>query len=186
MIIIGALSDSGSRGAEKLLQKKFTACGKKAITAENRKIGSEQIKYLSDAGVEYLIMTMDKEKIIPVYLDILILKDCRSITNELIKCMASDTRLIYNIDDTRKLVFAHPNAISYGMSYMAEATASSIDSSGDGISLVYCLQRPVMTLCGDIICQGERKITLPGIKPDIDEIIAAVTCSEICGMYKEN
>lgn len=182
MVVIGVLSRCSAGREERLIRDIFSAGGKKAVIAENERICGEQITYLADAGVEYLILTLRKDKIKPVYLDVLILESCSDITSELIKCVAKDTRLIYNIDSEQSVAFVHPNAISYGMSYRAEATASSIDNTCDGISFVYCLQRPVQTLLGEIIYAGEKKVELPFIKPDIDEVIAAVTCSAVCGV----
>ena len=182
MILIGVMSGGNSRGEEKLLKGLLSSCGKKTVAVQNNKLDCDKIKNLGDAGVDFLIMTLNKENIVPVYLDILILKSCTDITKGLIKCVAADTRLIYNIDTGGIPAFVHPNAIRDGMSYKAEATASSIDTACDGISFVYCLQRPVTALSGSVICPGEKKINLPGVRLGIDEIIAAVTCSELCGL----
>lgn len=181
MTVIGVLSSNGYK-TEKLIRHIFSACGKKSVIADNSKLNAEQIGILNRSGIDYLIMTLKKEKIVPLYLDILILSSCSDITCELIKCVSANTRLIYNSDNESASVFTHPNAISYGMSYFADATVSSIDGS----SFIYCLQKPVRTLPGEILCEGEKKINLPQKGIGINEMIAAVTCTELCGIYNQN
>lgn len=182
MTIIGVLSKKFAGRTEKLIRDMFASEGKKTVRAENAKITREEMEYFEYAGVDFLILTLKKDSIKPIYLDILVLERCEDITNELIKCVAADTRLIYYAQGENVPVFVHPNAISCGMAYKSEATASSIDYKYDGISFVYCLQRPVETLEGEIVEAGEKKVYIPNIKSDIDSVIAAVTCSMICGI----
>jgi hypothetical protein len=180
MVIIGVVSEKTERNIERFIRKIFVSCRFKTVIAQSGKITSEQIKSLSLAGVEFLIISMKKENIRPVYLDILILENISDISYELVKCVSCETRLIYNRDSCHLPEFKHPNAISYGMSYTAEATVSSVDDKFDGISFIYCLQRPVVSLNGNLLYAGEIPIAFSDVRSGINDILAAVTCGVIC------
>lgn len=181
MVTVGVISKKQDGNTEKLIKAILRADGKKAVCAENVRLEIEERESLEDAGVEFLILTLNKNRIRPIYLDILLLESCDDITSELVKCVAPDTRLVYIVRDETLPVFVHPNAVSCGMAYRAEATASSIDYKCDGVSFVYCLQRRIESIYGEAIEAGEKKIYIPEIKTDIATVIAAVTCTLICG-----
>ena len=180
MVVIGVVSGSAEGRIEKAVKKIFSVDGMRTVILESGKIAQEEIQNLGAAGVGYIIITLKKGEIRPVYLDILILESIADISYELVKCVSAKTRLIYNADSMPLVKFKHPNAISYGMSYTAEATISSVDDKFDGVSFVYCLQRSVTSLGGNILYEGEFTVSFSNIKSGITDILAAITCGMIC------
>jgi len=180
MTVIGIASDNG-RQIGKIIKNMFSAQGKKTCIADSGTVCSELIEALEKAGVEYVVVALKKGEILSVYLDILILETSEAIGYELVKCISPETRLIYNRDNKQMPEFVHPNAISYGMSYNAEVTASSVDDKQEGVGLVYCLKRPVKSFGGTVLCECEMPVRVLN-EAEIDEILAAVTCGLLCDL----
>lgn len=182
MTVIGIISAEDTKKIEKILRKLFLSRGIRAVTVDGGRITEEQLSGLSNAGVKCCIVTLNQSDIHPFYLDILILADSRVISFNLIKCISSTTRVIYNADGRKLPFFDHPNAISYGMSYDAEATISSVDDKCEDISFVFCLQRPLTSLSGKLLYAGETSVVLSGMKAGVSEALAAVTCGLLCDL----
>lgn len=182
MLVIGIVRKNDDIKIEKLLKTVFALQKFRTAVIKSSEAAPELIRFFDTAGFDFIIISMLPGRIRPVYLDILILESTSAISYELVKCVYGGTRLIYSIDSGMPQGFDHPNAISYGMSYRAEATASSVDDKFDGISFIYCLQRPIVTLGGDTLCAGEIPIVIPGINTHIENALAAVTCGMLCGV----
>ena len=182
MLVIGIVRKNDDLKIERLLKTIFALQNLRAVTVKSSEVTPELIRFFDTAGFDFIIISMLPGKIRHVYLDILILESVSAISYELVKCVYGETRLIYSVDSGMPQAFDHPNAISYGMSYRAEATASSVDDKFDGISFIYCHQRPIVTLGGDTLCAGEIPIIIPGISANIENALAAVTCGMLCGV----
>ena len=181
MIIIGVVSKSSERKIERLIKRILTAFGIK--TASVQSLLPERLEALSALGIKAVILSLTKGSVCPLYLDVIVLRNIADITYELVKSVSVNTRLIYNTDSTRFFKFDHPNAIGYGMSYAAEATVSSIDSKSDGLSFVYCLQKPIISLSGRQLSEGEITIDVSDRNSGICDMLAAVTCGMICDAH---
>ena len=176
MTVIGVLGNSASGKTENLIRRIFAAYGMRSIILESGKAGMPEFEYFRKSEQCCLIVSLKAGEKLPFYLDILILEDCSRITYELVKCISHETRLIYNGDSSKSPIFIHPNAISYGMGYNSEATASSIDTEFDGTSFVFCLQKEIASLGGNTIYVGEFRVSIANEHGGINSIIAAVTC----------
>ena len=180
MLVIGVVSEDPEKKIELILKKIFSSGGIKSVMLESGRADAATVDGLSLAGVDCLILTLNKDNIHPLYLDVLILEDCSKITRGLVKCVSPETKLIYNADSKELPAFCHPNAISYGMSYNAEATVSSVDDKSDGTSFVFCLQRAVTSIGGNLLYAGEIPVTISGEKAGTDMALAAVACGMLC------
>ncbi len=179
MTIIGIVAQRVSKIAS-LLKSFLSKAGKSVVVADCEVINTQILNDIKSMGVEYLIISFKKGSVRPLCLDILILDDPARIEKNLIKCVFSHTRLIYNADSAPDFRFMHPNAISYGMSYASDATLSSIDDKLNGTSIIFCLQRPIKSLLGDIVCEGEFLVETSKADINVEDILAAVTCSILC------
>lgn len=185
MLVIGIVGKS--RKIEMLLKKIFSINKLKTAVLKNSAAIPELLHFFYISDFDFLIVEMHPLNITPVYLDVLILEHTTDISPELIKCVHTKTRLIYGINSGLTSEFTHPNAISYGMSFHSEATVSSVNNETDGVSFIYCLQRPIITFSGNIIYTGEIPVFFPGIKSSIENMLAAVTCCLFCDVpiFKE-
>lgn len=177
MTIIGISDHKNAAKIGNFIRRIFFAYGMHTIMVENKRIGMPEFEILRKIESSCMIVILKNGERLPFYLDILILEDCNFITYELIKCVSPDTRLIYNGDIYKKPVFVHPNAISYGMGYCADATISSVDTDFDGISFVFCLQKEITSLGGKSICEGEFRVSISKERGEINSLLAAITCA---------
>ena len=180
MVIIGVMSEDSENTIEKLIKRIFSENGIKSVILRGERASTELANEMSAAGVGCMIIALNKQNIRPICFDILILDDAGGMTCDLVKCVFPETRLIYNADSPSMPGFSHPNALSYGMSYRAEATVSSVDHNSDGASFVFCLQRAVSSLRGNILYAGEAPVMLKGATAATEKILAAVACCLIC------
>lgn len=180
MIVIGVASEKPT--VKNLIKRVFSENGSRVCTLDCAQATPYELDSLSRSGIDCAVITLNRGEACGVYIDVLILENIADITYELVKCVYSETRLVYNADSTSSAVFDHPNAISYGMTYTADATVSSVDDKYDGISFVFCLQRPVITIGGRSLYEGEIQVMMTDIKSGINEILAAVTCGIICDL----
>ena len=176
MTVIGVLTDTASRDMANTLRDLLISDGVPVVIVD----GIYNISKWENPGTEAAIIPMNKDSIIPVVLDILILDNCDLISYELIECISPETRLIYNGDKSH-FRFEHQNAISYGMAYNADVTVSSIDDKCDGISFVLCLQRPVLSLNGNWLYEGEFQVQSDNTC--INELLPAITCTMLCDIF---
>lgn len=176
MLVIGIVGKN--KKTELLLKKIFSFHNFKTAVLKNSETVPELVHFFNVSGFDFLIVELHPSNITPIYLDILILENTADINRELIKCIHPKTRLIYGANS--EISFVHPNAISYGMSFCSEATVSSVDGDSDGISFIYCLQRPITTFAGNTLCGGEIPIFIPDMKSCIENTLAAVTCCLFC------
>ena len=175
MTVIGVLTENESGGIEKTVIKMLISGGVSVKVADNR----DNKFNIPERQADVLLIPMKKNVSIPLLLDILILENPDLISYELRGSVSLETRLIYNADKS-SFRFNHTNAISYGMTYSADVTVSSIDDKF-GNSFVFCLQRAVTSMNGNLFYAGE--FTVDNDKTSINEILPAITCAMLCDTF---
>lgn len=178
MVNIGIFSPENKNGIGSCLKSLFAHFDKKVFIPRIQHISSDILDSVINSGIDFCIIDLENNI---TYVDILILDSkTESKIKDIAKCISPSTHLIYNIDSGIPEII-HPYAVSYGLGTQAIATISSIDD----LSIIYCLQKPVLTLEDKQIDENEVRIN-SNYTLNTEKLLPAITCGMLCGIIDKD